>query len=312
MAQWRPDYLSLRLFVAVCEEASITRAAERESLVPSAVSKRISELEDATGVALLVRGNRGVQPTQAGIAFLHHARQILLSTSKLQGEMADYARGTRGHVRISANLSSIAQFLPRDIASFLALHPDIRVDLEEKVSTDVVNAVREGQCDIGVCLSIVNAEGLERQPYEADRLVVLAHPGHPVAGLASTSFLDTLDYEFISTQANAATTTFLSSLAARHGHTLRYRMHVSTLEALCHIVAENLGIAIVAEGAVRTLAAGLRLHTTTLLDSWAQRDIVLYVRNHKALPTPALLLFEHLGRNGAARGNRRPGRPTIK
>ena len=130
LAKWQPDISSLRMFIAVCEERTISRAAERESIVPSAISKRISEIESMTGTELLIRGGRGVTPTAAGLALLHHARSILQSTNKLQAELGEYAQGVRGHVRIFANVSSLAQYLPRDIARFLAEHPSIRADVE--------------------------------------------------------------------------------------------------------------------------------------------------------------------------------------
>ncbi len=278
MRNWRPDFLSLRLFVAVCEEASISRAAEREAIVPSAVSKRIAEIEEATGVPLLVRSNRGVRPTAAGTAFLHHARQILLTMARLQGEMIDYAAGTRGHVRIAANVSSIVQFLPRDIASFMALHPDIRVDLEERVTPEVIDAVRDSQVDIGVALRQDVSEGLHQTAYEHDRLIALVPAGHPLAQRDAVAFEDTLDHGFVSTQPSASTTTFLIALASQYGRVMRYRMHVSSLEALCHIVAENLAIAIVAAGAVQQFVDMRRLRTITLTDRWAIREIVIYQR----------------------------------
>src|SRR5687767_12362690 len=132
---WRPDLVSLRLFIAVCEEASIARAAEREAIAPSAISKRIAEIEQMTGVKLLARGARGVRPTPAGTAMLHRAREVMRSIEKLQAELGEYAQGVRGHVRVLANVSSIVEFLPNDVASFLARHPSVRLDLQERVST---------------------------------------------------------------------------------------------------------------------------------------------------------------------------------
>lgn len=294
MNSWKPDFLSLRLFVAVCEEASIARAAERESIVPSAVSKRVAEIEASLGLALLLRGHRGVKPTPAGTAFLHHARQILLSTEKLISEMGDYERGARGHVRVLANISSIVQFLAQDVASFLVDHPQVQVDLGERVSTDVIDGVREGAADVGICLANVADVGLERRAYEKDRLIVLVHPEHPLAARGQIEFSEAMGYDFVSLQANARTTTFLMGLASRTGRALNYRMHVSTFDALSHVVAANLAIAVVAEGAVRHLQTALGLCTVELTDPWASREILVYLRKYDALPMPSRLLVEHL------------------
>ena len=301
MPAWRPDFLSLKLFIAVCEENSISRAAERESIAPSAVSKRIAEIEELTGVPLLTRGNRGVRPTLAGSSFLHHARQILLNTEKLQSEMGDYAQGAKGHVRIYANASSIIQFLPQDIGSFLKQHPPIKVDLQERTSSEVVQAITESEVDIGVCLGNVRAEGLELLPYATDNLVVVAHSDHPLTRHASVSFSDTLNYDFISLQANSRTTSFLRSQAAHYGQTLNFRSHVNSLEAVLYLIAENLGIAILAMGATQILKGSLGLKAIPLTDKWAQREIKIYLRSYEALARPSRLFIDHLSEQSHGR-----------
>ena len=110
----RIDLTSLQLFVAVCELGSIARAAQREFIAASAVSKRLSELEAAVETPLLQRHSRGVRLTPAGESLLHHARTVLFGLERMQGELAEYTEGVRGHVRVHANISAIVQFLPED------------------------------------------------------------------------------------------------------------------------------------------------------------------------------------------------------
>lgn len=122
----RIDLTSLQLFVAVCEQGSIGRAAEQEFIAASAVSKRLSDLEATVGAPLLERHSRGVRLTAAGDSLLHHARSLLYGLEKMQGELQEYAGGVRGHVRIHANISAIVQFLPEDLGSFARAHPEDR------------------------------------------------------------------------------------------------------------------------------------------------------------------------------------------
>lgn len=301
MASWRPDLQSLRLFVAVCEEESIARAAERESIVPSAISKRIAEIEEATGVPLLVRGARGVRPTPAGTAMLHHARQILRSTNTLQAELAEYAQGVRGHVRLFANISSIVEFLPADLSSFMGRHPTIRVDLQERVSPSIIEAVRDGTADIGVCLQAGDMSELEVMPYASDRLALVAHADHPLAQRTEVAFEDTLDHEFVALNPDSGTTRLLTGLAARRGRTLHHRIYVSTFQAACHVIAERLAIGILAADAVQSLVGPLGLRVVPLSDAWAQRSIVLCTRRSDLVSAPARALVEHLCARRVAR-----------
>jgi DNA-binding transcriptional LysR family regulator len=294
MATWRPDLLSLRVFVAACQEASMAKAAERESLVPSAISKRIAEMEEVTGVPLLVRGARGVRPTPAGEALLHHAQQIVRSSERLQLELAEYGKGVRGHVRLLANISSIVEFLPRDMSSFMLAHPQIRIDLQEGMSTRIAQAVRAGDAELGVCLATVDLTELVAIPYGSDRLTVVLHQAHPLARREAVSFEETLDYDFVALHPESTTTRRLAGLAARLGRTINHRMYVSTFEAACHIIAENLSIGILAEDAVRPLQKALALHTVKLDEEWASRDIVLLRHESRPLTQPAAALLRHL------------------
>ncbi|HEY0200098.1 MAG TPA: LysR family transcriptional regulator, partial [Burkholderiaceae bacterium] len=146
----RIDLTSLQLFVAVCELGSIGRAAEREFIAASAVSKRLAELEVAVDTPLLYRHSRGVTLTPAGESLLHHARTLLFGLEKMQGELSEYADGVRGHVRIHANISAIVEFLPEDLGAFARQHPQVKIDLEEHLSPDVLAAVHEGAADLGI------------------------------------------------------------------------------------------------------------------------------------------------------------------
>jgi DNA-binding transcriptional LysR family regulator len=147
----RIDLTSLQLFVAVCELGSIGRAAEREFLAASAISKRLSDLETAVDTALLYRHSRGVTLTPAGESLLHHARTVLFGLERMQGELSEYAEGVRGHVRVHANISAIFQFLPEDLGTFARMHSQIKIDLQEHLSPEVLHAVQEGATDLGIC-----------------------------------------------------------------------------------------------------------------------------------------------------------------
>jgi DNA-binding transcriptional LysR family regulator len=138
------DPVTLRLFVAVCEERNIARAAEREAIVASAVSKRIAAIESEIGAALLVRGRRGIEPTAAGQTLLRQARELLSGMARMHAELSDFATGAQGSVRVVAAPSVLAEQLADDIGTVLARHPKVRVSLDERVSPEIVRSVREG------------------------------------------------------------------------------------------------------------------------------------------------------------------------
>lgn len=290
----RLDLTSLQLFVAVCELGSIGKAAEREFIAASAVSKRLSDLEAALDTPLLYRHARGVDLTPAGETLLHHARTVLFSLDRMQGELSEYADGVRGHVRIHANISAIVQFLPEDLAGFAARHDQVRIDLEEHLSADIVRAVQDGDTDIGVCTPQTQLGQLQTRLYRQDRLV-LAVPGHhPLAALPCVAFSDTLDYDHVGLHSNSAIYLAMHRAAAAAGKTVRLRIRVTGLDAMCRMIHNRLGIGLLPDRAFELLKGSADLVAVPLTDDWAARDIHLLARDFNTLPMTARLLVEHL------------------
>jgi DNA-binding transcriptional LysR family regulator len=290
----RIDLTSLQLFVAVCELGSIGKAAEREFIAPSAVSKRLSDLEATLDTALLYRHARGVDITPAGETFLHHARSVLMSLDRMQGELSEYADGVKGHVRIHANISAIVQFLPEDIGGFAKLHPQLRIDLQEHLSGDIVRAVTEGAADVGVCNPLADMGDLQSKPYRQDRLVLVVPRKHPLARKKQLTFADSLDFDHVGLHSNSAIYLAQNRAAAAVGKTIALRIQVTSLDAVCRMIDNGLGIGVLPDKAFALVRGVGDLVAIPLTDSWALRDIVLVARDFSALPVPARLLVEHL------------------
>src|SRR5215204_5412664 len=159
----RFDLADLNLFRHVVEAGSITHGADRSHLALAAASTRIRNMEDALGATLLVRGRQGVTPTQAGRTLLQHARTILRQTERLREDLGAYAGGSAGQVRVLSNTNALTEFLPETLSAFLAAHPNVSVDLEERLSDEIVGLIAEGVADIGVVAGTLDrASALQR------------------------------------------------------------------------------------------------------------------------------------------------------
>lgn len=290
------DPVSLRLFVSVCEERHIARAAARESLVPSAVSKRLSALEQAVGTALVVRNRRGIAATAAGETLLRQAREVLGQFERLQAELSAFAGGASGSVRVAASVSALAEQLPDDIAAFAAAYPAVRLSVEERVSSGIVRGLREGSLDAGVLWDAADLEGLPVLPYRGDSLCVVMHPGHALVRRRTLRFADTLEHEAVGVAPGGMMETLLRRKAALLGRPLPYRLQVSGLDAACRIVAAGLGLAILPSQAVAPVAAAAGLISRPLAEPWAARRFVVASRPQGMQTATARLLVQHLSR----------------
>lgn len=290
------DLTSLQLFVAVCELGSIGRAAEREYIAASAVSKRLSDLEAAVGTPLLYRHTRGVNLTPAGQTLLHHARSALFGLEKMQAELSEYADGVRGHVRMHANISAIVQFLPEDLGTFAQEHPQVKIDLQERLSSEVARAVHEGAADIGVCSTQGLALGhqLAQRPYRRDELVLVAPRRHALAKEKALSFEDTLAFDHVGLHSDSSIYVAMREAAAAAARTIRLRIQVTGLDAMCRMIHNGLGVGVMPRRAFELMRGVGDLTCIRLADPWAVREINLLARDFDALPLTARMLVEHL------------------
>ncbi|MDB5943358.1 MAG: transcriptional regulator, LysR family-like protein [Ramlibacter sp.] len=290
------DLTTLRLFVAVCDAGNIARAGEKSSIVGSAISKRLAQLEAAVGTPLLVRKRHGVTPTPAGQSLLEHARGMLAGAGRIERDMQAFACGLRGQVRILASASAMAESLADDVAAFLKIpgHRSIQVDMEERISPEVVRGVRDGTASLGVCWDAADIGNLQHRRYRSDHLCMVVPPDHPLAASASLRFEQTLDYDHVSLPVSSAVQVMLQRAAARIGRSVNYRVIVSNFEAALRVVRAGLAISLVPRevAAVHADAWGLRL--IPLAEPWARRRFIICFRDAKALSPAAQLLADHL------------------
>lgn len=292
------DLTTLAILLAVAEEKNLTRAARRRHLAVSAVSKRIKELEEQVGAPLLARYSRGVELTPAGQSLVFHARQLQTVLAHMENELADYGGGIKGHVRIHAITSAIAQFLPRDIARFVTAYPMIRFDIEERVGSAVVQAVCDGSADLGIFAQQTAAQGLEVFPYRRDELIVLVGRRHALARKGRVTFDEMLEHEFVGPHVDSSVHALLTAEAARRGRSLAFKIRISSFESMCQMVEAGLGLALMPRALAQPHLKGTGLKALTLAEPWARRDLIMGVRSLRdATPTVKALLDSLSGRS---------------
>lgn len=290
----RYSLTSLEVFVATAEERNLTRAAARCHLAPSAVSKRISELEAQVGAPLLIRYVRGVGLTPAGQSMLHHARQVLQAMQKMENELTEYAQGIKGHVRVQAVTSALSQFLPRDFVRFMHQYPLIKLDIEERVGDAIVHALADGRTDVGLIAGRTAPRGLQIFPYQSDELVLAVAAAHPLASRESVSYKEALDYEFVGPHAESSLHALLQQEAAALSLRVEQRTRVSSFDCMCRMVAENLGVAILPQAILSSYMSFLRLACVKIEESWATRTLVIATRDYDSLSYAARALVDQL------------------
>ena len=290
----RFDLVDLQLFIAVADSRSITRGADRAHLALASASARIKGLEDALGVVLFKRGRRGVELTAAGESLLDHARLVIHNIDNMRGDLARFASGVRASVHLLANTSGLSEHLPRALAVFLREHPDINVDVEERESTDIAAAVVNGVADLGFAAEHALPETIERFLFSEDRLMLVVSRRSALAGRRQIDFKDAAGHAFVGLTSATALQVHIGRHAARLGMRLHFRARLRDFDAICQMVAADVGIAVVPEAAAKRCARSMGIAMLRIRDAWANRRLVICARSFRILPRPAKALVEHL------------------
>ena len=296
----RYDPISLRLFLHIAHSGSISAASARMDLALAAASRRVLQLEADVGTPLLERRARGVTLTQAGLALLRHAQDIEDAYSRMRSDMAQHGRGVLGSVRVAANSSAVLQFLPADLRAFTTAHADLRIDLKERSSDEVIRAARDGTAEVGVCAArgLHADEGLHTIAYRSDQLVLLVPRRHALARRRSLVFEEALDAEFVAFPPGTALRSLANGEAQRAGVPLKVGIQVRGFDAMVRMVGAELGVALLPAGAVHEAHAA-SVKVLTLRNDWARREHCIVHRPLGSLAAPARLLIDFLARRAA-------------
>jgi DNA-binding transcriptional LysR family regulator len=293
------DLVDIKLFVNIAETNSLTRGAQLSNMSLPSASTRIKNFEDSLGIKLLYRTSHGVTLTPPGHKFLHHARLVLHQLEHLWGDLQEFVGGAKGHMRIFANTSATTEFLPLVLPSFLATHPDVSIDLLERLSPDIVSAVREGRVDLGIVGGDVDTDGLSVLPYHKNRLVLATGRNHPFSQRRKISFKETLDCEYVGLSEGSAIHTFLTKVAKDLNKPLRIRIQVGNFEAVCRMVEADVGIGVLPDSFARRHAKIMKINVVPLSDEWAVRNLQICVRSLEMLPKYAREFVDMLIAEGA-------------
>ncbi len=292
----RFDLVDLRLVMNVVEAASITHGAARSGMALASASERIRDMEQALGTPLFERKRRGVSPTPAGTALVHHARLVTRQIELMRGDLDQYAKGLRGRIRIHSNTAATLEFLPRTLGTFLAAQPNIDIDLEEHPSTEIVRAVAGGRADIGIVADAVDAAAeLQTFPYVEDRLVLVVPHRHPLAKRRRIAFREAMACDFVGLTAGSALQDHVDGHAGRAGRQLNLRIRLPGFDAICRVVESGIGVAVISKAAAERCRRSMAIHLVSLSDPWALRHLRICVRDLGSLPAHAQRLVGHLG-----------------
>lgn len=278
------DLIDLQLFVYVADRKSLTKGAAAAHISAPAASMRVRKLENDFGTRLLERTRKGVSTTVAGQAFLRHAHLMLEQAVSLNADLRSFAEGTRGHLRIAANTSTMSETLPPVLRRYMKLHPGSGIDLRPRLNREVSRAVSEDAADIGLYGGDFHMEGLQTLRYLEDRFVLITSAEHPLANRESLALAEALEYDVIGLPEYSSAYAFMCLAVDEKRLASKTRIWVDNYDAMFRMIEANVGVGVTTESAARRYGRNEKIGIVPLSDKAAVRHFSVCARNFEALP----------------------------
>ncbi len=285
------DLTSLYLFMCVAEERSLSAASRRAHTAVSAISKRISDLEEKLGVAVFERKPKGVELTSAGQLLYKHCGTIFDSLQEIDLDMSGFAEGVSGEIRIASTTSVLTQFLPSDIANFSRTYPNVSFNIEERMGDGVMDLLMNNKVDLGFFSENTEVPpGIEVRPYKQDQIVVGVPLNHPLTQYESVTLKQALKYSIIGSHKDSA----LYSLLKKHAGTIKQpfeaKIKVSSFDCMCNLIVGGLGVGILPNYIVDIYAKSIGMTQVPLNEPWANRRLLVGYSSYQS-QSPAIKKF---------------------
>ena len=259
----------LAIFHAVAQAGSMTRGAERLDISQPAVSKQVQELERALGVHLFDRIGRRVHLSQAGAILADYARRLFALAHEAEEAMTDVRAAGRGRLAIGASTTIGTYLLPGVLAEFWRRHPRVELLVQIENTEQVHRRLAGHELDLGLTEGPVEEGELDAEVFHQDELVMIAAPGHRLAGRPRVPLSAVREEPFVLREPGSGTRAVEERALARLKLPVRVVMALGSTEAIKRVVAAGVGLALVsrlavaAERSAGTLAvlpvAGLRI-----------------------------------------------------
>ena len=280
----------LRYLVALAEEQSFTRAAEREHIAQPALSQQIQKLEQEVGLALVERTTRRVSITDAGELLVARARRVLAELESARQELESVRGIQTGHVRVGAMSTMGPVDITLALARFHDLHPQVELTVREDNSDALAAMLRVDALDLSF-LSVterVESHGLGLQQILIEELVVVLPPDHPLAEQEQIRMVQLADEDFITYREGARLRELLVGAAAEAGFEPTIILESNESRRIRRLVSRGLGVAILPRS--HSVGTTDLVATARLVEPSVARDITIAWRADRRHP-PAVREF---------------------
>ena len=260
MPTLKPTLRQLQVFESVADELSFTRASEKLHLSQPAVSIQVKQLEEGVGLPLFEHVGKRISLTEAGW-IVYRCSQTIRSVLEDAGEQLDELMGIqRGRLEVSV-ATTASYFASRILAGFAGHFPQIAISLDVTNREGLLQQLELNQCDLVIMGEPPKGKRLTSTPIMENPLVIIASPGHPLAGKKGIPVKELGKQEFVFREPGSGTRAAILRFLDEKGVSIRINMEMTSNEAIKQTVQAGLGLGIVSRHTVE-----LELETGSLVE----------------------------------------------
>jgi DNA-binding transcriptional LysR family regulator len=281
---------NLKIFADLVETKSFSKAAKLNGITQSAVSQQARMMERHFKALLIDRSQKQFHLTREGTRVYESAKEILHNYDTLLAGLQEMRKIVSGSIRIATIYSIGLHELPPYIKRFLQEYPSVNVRVEYRRSNLVYEDILHNAADFGLVAFPQKVRQLEAIPFREDRLVLIAHPKHPLAARADVAVADLAGHRLIGFEPDIPTRKAVDQILRDHKVELEPVMEFDNIETVKRAVEIDHGVAIVPEATVRQEAKQGTLAMRPFREAGLTRPLAILHRKGRVL-TPAMKKF---------------------
>lgn len=286
------ELFQLRSFATIARERSVTRAAARLGLTQPALSLQMKALEMELGTALFTRQRKQMQLTQAGDVLYRHVQTVFATLEEARDEMQALQHLLGGRLTLATSDTNCVYVLPPVLRQFRAQYPQVRIDIRNRLSSQVVQLVVEREVDVGlVTLPQVHSQVTTETLFQREE-VFICPLEHPLSAATAISLAQVSPYPLLVLSPGSTSRQLLDLAFQQAAVPMHVAMQLGSMEVIKRFVESGLGVAIVPRLAVVEEMQQRRLVAVPVEDIPA-RAIGL-VERQDTRRSPAAVAFVHM------------------
>lgn len=280
----------MKIFVTVCEENSITKAAKRLHLAQPAVSVAIKEIEQHYDVKLFDRISRRLYLTDIGRNFLEYATHIISLFEDMENSIGQWERS--GKLRIGASITIGTRFMPQYVSTFYKVHPQSKIEVFIGSSDIIEEKILQSELDFALIEGLIHSDNIISETYRKDRLSVICSPDDDFCSKKTITIEQLLQCPLLLRERGSGTRELFDHALSSLEYTYSPSWESTSTEALINAVREGLGVAVLPYMLVQDELENSTIMELQVENLYLDRGFHIVYHKNKLLTSPAKEFIE--------------------